>query len=269
MRRKSDDLSNQSDCRYCIRVLDRGFRILSLLSDGKPRTQMELSEGINLSPSTTFRLLATLSYSRYIKRNEQTNQYSLGLACLELSRAYADGNDLRGTALPELEALRDDIKETVHLGVLDQTEVVYLEKIPGLHAIGLMGSRVGGRSPSYCTGVGKVLLAQENNIYLVEYFQKHKMQRFTDTTIISFEALQEELKQVRRQGYAVDRGEHEVEVWCVAAPIFDMIGDAVAALSISGPAGRMAPLEENCALVQKAKKTARTISIKLGFSPDR
>lgn len=269
MSRKPNNSNSENDTRYNIRVLDRAFRILTLLSDGKPRALLELSDGIDLSPSTTFRLLATLTYYRYLKRDEQTNQYSLGLACLELSRAFTESNDLRKTALPELEALRDDVKETVHLAVLDQNEVVYLEKIPGLHTIGLMGSRIGGRSPSYCTGVGKVLLAHEKNQCFVDYFEKNTMQRFTDSTITSLEALQEELKNIRRQGFALDRGEHEEEVWCVAAPIFSMNGEAVAALSISGPSGRMAPLEENCELVHKARNVARTISVKLGFNPDR
>ncbi len=72
-----------------------------------------------------------------------TSQYQLGLACLELAQGYASGDNLRRIALAELEALRDETKETVHLVVLDQMQVVYMEKIPGLHAIGLMSSGVG------------------------------------------------------------------------------------------------------------------------------
>jgi DNA-binding IclR family transcriptional regulator len=213
--------------------------------------------------------MATLLFHRYVKRDEQTNQFSLGVACLELSRAYYESDNLRSTALPVLESLRDDIKETVHLVVMDQMEIIYLEKIPGLHAIGLMSSRVGKRAPSYCTGVGKVLLAYENSQAVDNYFETHSMQRFTNTTITTIKALQEELKEVRRQGFAVDRGEHEAEVWCVAAPIFNLNGQAIAALSISGPEGRMAPLDENCELVQKAKQASMTISTELGFIPNR
>ncbi len=95
MSRKPNSSNTKNDYRYNIRVLDRAFRILSLLADGNPRTMLELSVGIDLSPSTTFRLLATLTYYRYLKRDEQTNQYSLGLACLELSRAFIESNDLR------------------------------------------------------------------------------------------------------------------------------------------------------------------------------
>jgi DNA-binding IclR family transcriptional regulator len=257
----------QNDNRYNIRVLDRAFRILSLLSDGKARTLQELSEGIELSTSTTFRLLSTLSFYRYVQRNEQNGQYSLGLACLELSQAYYESNDLRRVALPELETLRDEVKETVHLAVLDQMEVVYLEKLPGLHAIGLMGSRVGGRAPSYCTGVGKVLLAYLRPELVRDYYAARGLPYFTPTTITTLEGLAAELDIIRRKGYALDRGEHEDEVRCVATPIFNLRGEVTAALSISGPAGRMEPLDENCEMVQQAVQTAGTISMKLGYNP--
>jgi DNA-binding IclR family transcriptional regulator len=256
-----------NEARYNIRVLDRAIRILELLSDGKPRTPLEVSEGIGLSPSTTFRLLATLSYYNYTKRDERINQYRLGLACLELARAYQDSNDLRRVAIPELEALRDDVKETVHLCVLDHMEIVYVEKLSGLHAIGIMSSRVGGRAPAHCTGVGKVLLAYAKPELVNGYFQKQGLAQFTDTTITSLEELGYELSTIRKNGYAFDRGEHEHEVRCVAAPIFDISGEVVAALSISGPRDRMEPLQENLTLIEKAKQTAWRISRQIGYQP--
>jgi DNA-binding IclR family transcriptional regulator len=266
---KKSNSEGQNENRYNIRVLDRAFRILSLLSDGKPRTLQELSEGIELSTSTTFRLLATISYYRYVTRDERTNRYSLWLACLELARGFNESYDLRRLAVPELEVLRDEVKETVHLAILDQMEIVYIEKLSGLHAIGLMGSRVGGRSPAYCTGVGKVLLAYETPQFVKECFQGHELQCYTDTTITTFAKLDSELATVRKNGYALDHGEHEAEVRCVAAPIFDIKGEVIAAISISGPEDRMEPLEEQHELIQKAKQTAKNISIKLGYSPKK
>lgn len=256
----------KGETRYNIRVLDRAIRLLSLLSDGKSRTPIEISEGIGLSSSTTFRILATLSYYNLIKRDEKTGQYGLGLACLELARAYQDNNDLRQVALPELEALRDEIKETVHLSILDKMEIIYLEKLSGLHAIGIMSSRVGGRSPAYCTGVGKILLAYLNPEQVRTHFIQHGLPGFTDTTITDLDELMHELTEVRRLGYAFDRGEHEHEVRCIATPIFDFNGLAVAALSISGPSARMDPLENNTEMIEKAKETAMRISRQLGYA---
>jgi len=256
----------RDDPRYNIRVLDRAISILSLLSDGKPRTPTEIAETIDLSPSTTFRMLSTLGYYRYVRRDEKNNQFQLGLACLELAQAYLASNDLRQVALPELEALRDETKETVHLVVLDHMQIVYLEKLSGLHAIGLMSSRVGLRSPAYCTGVGKMLLAYEKPEQIQDYYKNRGLHRYTDTTITDLGSLMDHLAQVRRQGYSLDHGEHEDEVRCVAAPVFDLTGKAIAAISISGPSVRLDPLEENQDLIEQAKRTALNISIQLGYS---
>ena len=258
----------QNGSGYNIRVLDRAFRVLALLSDGKPRSLQVLSEGIDLSVSTTFRLLATLSSNHYVQRDERTNQYRLGLTCLELARAYYDGNDLRRIALPELEALRNETRETVHLAVIDQMEVVYLEKLPGLHAIGLMSSRVGARSPAYCTGIGKVMLAFEKPQFVRNYYDQFPMKRYTATTITDPEKLMAELENIRCNGYGLDRGEHEHEVRCVAAPIFEMRGQVAAALSVSGPAARMDPLEKNQEMIEKACLAARNISNQMGYFVD-
>ncbi len=251
--------------RYNIRAVDRGIQVLSVLADGKPRTLTELSEAMALNSSTTFRLLATLASHHYIERNEQTGAYRLGLACLELARAYLVGSDIRQAALPHLEKLRDDSTETVHLAVLDKMEVVYLEKLHGLHAVGLMMSRVGGRSPAYCTGLGKALLAYTDPEKVRAYFGQAGLYRYTNTTIQSVEELMAYLEQVRSQGYAFDQGEHETEIRCVAAPIFDLNGQIVAALSVAGPAARLDPLHTKQELINRAVQAAAAISARLGY----
>lgn len=255
---------NPKTNRYRIRVLDRAFRILDLLSDGKPRTLTTISQELGLSSSTIFRLLATLSEHNFVQREDSTQEYRLGLSCLEIARAYFDGSDVRQNALPELEALRDRTSETVHLGVMDQMEVVYLEKLHGHHAIGLMTSRVGGRAPAYCTGLGKAILAHTDPEQVMEYYRRNGMHRFTERTIIDVVDLMQHLEAVRRQGYALDRGEHEREVRCVAAPIFDLSGRPVAAISVSGPAARLEPIDEQQDVIGMTLEAARTISRRLG-----
>jgi DNA-binding IclR family transcriptional regulator len=256
----------QEEGRYNIRAVDRSLLVLSVLSDGKPRILTDLSEEIALNSSTTFRLLATLAYHNYVERDKQTGEYRLGLACLELARAYHAGNTIRQAALPQLEKLRDDSTETVHLGVLDKMEVVYLEKLHGLHAVGLMTSRVGGRAPAYCTGLGKTLLAYADPRKVKEYFGQNGLSRYTNTTIQNLDELMAHLAQIRRQGYAFDQGEYETEVRCVAVPIFNIDSQVVAALSVSGPAGRLDPLETRPELIEMTRETARDISARLGYN---
>jgi DNA-binding IclR family transcriptional regulator len=261
---KGQEVAKKSK-RYNIRVLDRAFRVLDHLSDGVPRTLTGLSKELDISSSTVFRLLATLESHNYVAKDDNSGEYRLGLACLELARAYYEANDIRKNAAPFLEGLRDATSETVHLGILDEMDVVYLEKLPGLHAIGLMSSRVGGRAPAYCTGLGKALLSHINLEEIKAFYRQHGLQSFTERTIVDLDRLGEHLAKVKERGYALDQGEHEGEVRCVAAPIFDISGNVVAAISVSGPAGRLEPLEEETDLIKTTIEVSQNISRRLGY----
>ena len=255
--------------RYNIRVLDRAFRMLDLLADGTERSLTEISEAIDLNTSTTFRLVASLEYHRYLSRDGESGKYMLGLACLELAKSFQAGHALSRLAARDLEALRDDVRETVHLAVLDGPDVVYLQKLPGLHAIGFMESQVGGRLPAYCTGLGKVLLAYADPAYVRELVEGSHgtLQRFTPTTITDVDELMDQLATIRERGFAFDWGEHEPDVRCVAVPLFGRNGGMPAAISVAGPANRMEPLQENWAVIDATRATAAKISRKLGFVP--
>lgn len=260
---------SRSTGRYNIRVLDRAFRMLDLLADGIERSLTEISEAIDLNTSTTFRLVASLEYHRYLARDEESGKYTLGIACLELAKSFQAGNALSRLAAPDLEALRDEVRETVHLAVLDGSDVVYLQKLPGLHAIGFLESRVGGRLPAYCTGLGKVLLAYADPAYVRELIEGSHgtLERFTTTTITDVDELMDHLATIRERGYAFDWGEHEPDVRCVAVPVFGKNGGIPAAISVAGPANRMEPLQENRPVIEATLATAATISQKLGFVP--
>ena len=251
--------------RYNIRVLDRAIRLLGLLSNGETWKLAEISDALDISSSTVYRLLSNLSGHNYVNREDTTGGYRLGIACLELSRAFSERSDIRRMALPELENLRDQTAETVHLGVLDQMEVVYLEKLHGLHAIGLMSSRVGGRAPAYCTGVGKALLAFTEHQAVRDYYSKNGLSAYTAKTITNEDDFISHLEQIKAQGYSLDEGEHEVDVRCIAAPLFDVSGMLVAAISISGPAGRFDSLKNKPDLINKTVAAARNISRSLGY----
>ena len=258
-----------NDNRYNVRSVERALSVLSLLSDGKQRTLKELSEAIGINSSTIFRFLTTLSNQGFVERDGKTARYRLGIACLELVRAYHESSDVRQVAFEELERLRDDTKETVHLAVLDKMEVVYVEKFRGLHAIGIMTSQVGGRSPAYCTGLGKVLLAFKDPKEVLSYYKEKGFYRFSENTIMNIKTLMDHLEEVRIQGYALDHGEHETEVRCIAVPLYNFAEKVVAAISISGPASRMDPLESQKELIRETQKTARSISMRLGYTGNK
>jgi DNA-binding IclR family transcriptional regulator len=143
-------------------------------------------------------------------------------------------------------------------------EVAYIEKLQGLHAIGLMSSRVGGRSPAYCTGLGKMLLANLDPAVVRGHFRQNGLHRFTGNTITNLNELMQHLAMVREQGYAIDNAEHEAEVCCVAAAVFDLRGEPVAAISVSGPQARLDPFGEQRALIHATAQAAQEISRRLG-----
>jgi len=251
--------------QYNIRVVEKTIRVLRLLSDGRPRTLTDISQEVDINTSTTYRLVATLVNHNFLELDDSTGEYRLGFACLELARSYQTGSELLRVARPELIKLRDATSETVHLAVLDGMEVVYIDKLEGLHAIGLMSSRVGRRAPAYCTGVGKALLSQQDPERVRENTEWEILIRFNERTIVEPDALLADFDLSRSRGYALDEGEHEFEVRCVAVPIFDHSGEAFAALSVSGPRSRLDPIEENEELIRLALETAQVISVKLGY----
>jgi DNA-binding IclR family transcriptional regulator len=143
----------------------------------------ELSKETGLDPSTVFRLLVTLEGEGFVELNRATSKYRPGVALLELGSRFLKNSDIRSRSIGYLERLRDEFGETVHLTILDGDEVVYLEKLAGLHPIGFMSSRVGDRNPAHCTGVGKALLAYLPDQELAELYPDGRLKRYTAQTI--------------------------------------------------------------------------------------
>ena len=224
---------------YQVRSVQRALTLLRtfLAHDGE-LSAAELSKETGLDPSTVFRLLATLEAQGFVEINHATAKCRPGVILLELGSRFLKNNDVRSRSIGYLERLRDEFGETVHLTILDGNEVVYLEKLAGLHPIGFMSSRVGNRSPAHCTGVGKALLAYLSDEQLAQRYPDGRLKRYTEQTITDFEELRAELARVRKRGDAVDLEEHELGVKCVAAPTFDH-KEIAAAVSVSGPVDRM------------------------------
>ncbi len=249
--------------RYRVRSVERTLSILSLFIDKSEMNLTEISRKIDLPQSTTYRLLVTLAGLGFIEHNVEKGTYQLGVKCLALGDAYLQNNDLHQRSHKSLVDLRDQCGESVHLAFLEGAEVVYLEKLQGLHPIGLMSSRVGGRSPAYCTGLGKALLAYLSESTVRDIFSKINLTRFTDNTNTDIDYLVMELTKIREVGYATDNEEHDKGVGCIACPIFDRKG-VVAAISISGPKDRVLNKQSRERFVRLVKQTARDISIRMG-----
>jgi IclR family KDG regulon transcriptional repressor len=245
----------------------RALDLLELVCNADhPVSLAEASARQGLSKPTAHRLLRTLVERGLIAQDPQMKGYRPGLKLFELSSAVLRGMTLRTEALPELRELCQRTNETVHLAVLDDGEVIYIDKEETQQTI-RMFSAIGKRGPAHCTGVGKVLLAHLPAEELRAVLAGKPLQRFTDTTIVTTAALQEELALVRQRGYAIDDTEHEADIRCAACPVRDHTGRVIAAISLTVPAIRMtrARIESMAPLV---RTYADRISRRLGYVPD-
>lgn len=190
----------------------------------------EVARRAELSKSTAFRLLGMLERNGMVERIGSA--YRLGRAAQALSMGpHARAHDTtRDLLTPYLVDLYEATRATVHLAVLDGTEVLYLNKLYS-HQRVPSPSRIGGRAPAYCTSLGKVMLAFDRDAMQAQLIEP--MRPFTPYTVTSPEVLHSQLQEIRRTGIATERNESHMGLACIAMPILGTDGRAVAAMSVS------------------------------------
>lgn len=218
----------------------------------------ELARRTGIPKSTAFRLLAILEQRKLIER--QGTRYILGQRLFELGNrvSFCRPRSLRDLALPFLSDLYELTHETVHLAVLEGTDVLYLEKLFG-HQQVRAPSVVGGRVPAYCSAIGKALLAASGTEQTQAVLERGLAPR-TGYTIVNPSMFLEELRLVRTKGIAFDREESKIGVNCIASPIVTRSGRLVGAVSICGPTGRFSPSACANAVVQVARGIGRIVA---------
>jgi DNA-binding IclR family transcriptional regulator len=251
-----------------VQVIERCCNILNTLASGKLTYSIhDISSEVNLPKPTVHRILFTLRQFGIVSQDEMTKEYSLGFRLAELGQIMLEQIDLRKGAKPFLRQLAAQIEEVVHLVVLDEGKILYLdkvEKISDLKSLRMV-SRIGMRSYAHSCAVGKVLLAFLPDSEVADIVNNRGLPRLTDKTVGSLDKLKELLADVKAQGFAIDDEENEVGVRCIAAPIKDGRGKVIAAISISGPAVRMTKERVHGELKNKVINTASEISKMLGY----
>lgn len=249
---------------YQVQVLDRALAILDMLSTEGPDLSLgEISEKLELHKSTAHRLIMVLERHKLIERNSFNGRYRLGLKLFELGTKAVSQLDLRERARPFLDRLVLETSETVHLGILDDSEVVYLDKVEPARSV-RMSSSVGRRNPAYCTAMGKAMMAYLPEAQVEVIVRKHALRAVTANTITSFLELKKELSAIRERGYAIDNEEIEEGVRCVGCVVRNFSGEPVAAISVSGPAFRVTK-EKVKGLSAPVIAAAHALSVELGF----
>src|SRR5687768_16692105 len=215
------------------KVLD----ILEYLADaGRPVGASEVARAVGFHVSTTHRLLRTLAVRGYVDQHAAQKSFVLGPQLHALGAAYAGGAGLVQVARPELEALRDALGETIHLGVYRAGEVMEVASAGGPQAVSVsLGA--GLRDPAHCTALGKVLLASLDDEAL-KAFLRRPLERRTPQSLVRKADLLKALEATRAHGYATDEEELASDMCCVAVPVRDPAGSVVAAVSVAMPKSR-------------------------------
>jgi len=219
-----------------VSAVARAFSVLDRISRDPSVGLEQLSREVHLAKATAHRLLATLQTLGYARRDDH-DRWAMTLKLFNTGSRALDHLDLYAAARPAAEELARDLRETVHMGVLEGDSAVYVLKMESVQTI-RMFSRVGRRIPLHCTAIGKVLLAYAPEEERSALLGSARLVAYTPRTLISRVAVKADLEKVRGQGFAVDDEEHEQGIRCIGAPVFSHTGEVVAALSASWPSYR-------------------------------
>lgn len=256
MRKSSDHRKIQS--------IDRMNAIISYLAERPKGERLStISRDLMLNKSTAFGIISTLEDLHYLEQDQETGKYHLGLKLFELGQAAYSRLDLVTVAKSHITRLSEKYEETVHIAVLSENEVVYLDKVESPRSV-RVSTQIGGRQPAYCTALGKALIANADEAVIREVIAMTDFVQYTPTTIVDEAAFREELAAIREQGYAIDNEESELGLYCVAAPVFNGENKEIAAISIAGTVARV-KTEGGRELLNDVKKTAAIISANLGY----
>lgn len=247
-----------------VQTLDRTFDIIELLATSPNGMGVtEIGRKLGLHKSTVYRLIKALVQRGYLEKDQSTGAYRIGLKFVEISSLHIQQIELKTEAIPFMRHLSELTGQVTHLAIMDETEVVYIEKIDVIQSL-RMYSQIGKRIPVYCSALGKVLLSGQNSDYQKRIMKKIKYTQHTKNTIREESQFINELEKTKQRGWAVDNEEHELGIRCIAAPIKDFTGKVIAALSITGSKNTIVP-EKDQYYSELVVEAADNISRRLGF----
>lgn len=198
----------------------------------------ELSSATGQPVGTIHRLLKTLVAREYVVRDSRTRRYAIGPAFRMMVGVGMQGPDWAKIGTPILRELAYLSGETANLAVIDRDRAVYVAQAQPARMV-RMFTEIGNRVHLHSTGCGKVLLAHQPDSVIASIIAETGLPAYTETTFTDPGLFKQELETIRQQGYAIDNGEQEDGVRCIAMPVYDKQGKTVAAVSVSGPSSRI------------------------------
>ncbi len=221
-----------------IKSYDKLVTVLDFIQEHPHIKLQDLADGLNMSKSTLHRIVTELVEYSFLSRDSKSLTYKLGTKLLEYGNSVIEELDIRSDSSDIITELNRLTKETVHLAVLVDERIVYVDKRESQHAI-RMYSLVGKEAPVHCTGVGKAILAFLEEEMVEAVLKKHELIAHTEHTITDRKEFYRELEKIREEGVAFDREEHENGIICIAAPIRNYDDHVLASISITSITNRM------------------------------
>jgi DNA-binding IclR family transcriptional regulator len=226
----------------------------------------ELASLSGLNVTTTHRIVLTLVKRGYLSQKQKRQKYSLSTKFLQYSNVLSRRMKIRDIAFPIVDALNKMVGESVNIAILDRNEVVYIEHIESSKSLRIF-TQVGNRVPLYCTGVGKIFLANMTDEELGKALSSTDLLPRTVNTITDIERLKQELELVKTEDVAADNEEIEIGVKCIASPVRNREGSIIAAISVSGPTARLSNKRVN-EIKTLVKSCAAEVSRALGYNTE-
>jgi len=250
--------------RYWNNSVARGVRVLELFESGREEmTLSEIARNMETAPSGIYSIVTTLEDLGCLARNPETKRYRLGLKILELSSRLTGSMDIRDEARATLKQLAADHRANSHLAVLFEEQVLYIDtEITA--ATFVLPEIIGRRAPTYCTALGKVLLAH-NTDAAERVLSREPFPALTPRTITTAEKLRRQLLQIVERGHAIDREEFHEGIVCIAAPVRNYRGEVAAALSVSIASTRLKQ-EPLSAFAESIMRGANAVSERMGWA---
>lgn len=219
---------------YFISSVDNALRILIKLSEANDLSIRELSKELDISRSTLYRILRTLENKKFVKQDDKTEKYSLGLTLFKLGMSTKEDFDIRNISIPYMKNLRDLTGETVQLSILDDNEIVLLENIEGVGELRIFSS-AGLRFPITYGNFGKVFLSYMDEETIREKVMNYPLNKYTRNSITDIEEYIKQLKDVKKSGYSFGINDPIDGGFSVAIPILNNKNKVIASIALSGP----------------------------------
>lgn len=224
----------------------------------------ELSKRLKLHKNNVFRLLATLQARGYIEQNKITENYRLGLKCLQLGQTFSRQTGLLLQSRAVLEELAKATKESAFVAIRKGAGIVPLDFVEPQRSVRVV-SFLGTTLPPHCTAAGKIYLVFESEQTLSQHLPE-RLERFTDKTVVDRRSLLDQLKEVGAYGYATEQGEFSDEVNSVAVPIRDYTRILVGVLALAAPSHRLTPEVIKTNIAPTLVRAGNELSKRLGYA---